>query len=309
MFIELWQGLRDLMHENSGTDSTDVGIVKPKLFINWAINDLACLYDWPFLRGEIQMTATAGSGLYVINPISQLTATAQTLYIYSNATADGGGSVIVKGKQIPGSNANYINVTDTVTLIATATATGGVTFSHIDSITRAVGSGTITVVTSTGGSVATIPSSTEYVSNDISKINAVVNQTDKVSIFEYNYSTYQKGNPNGSNLGTDAAYDMDYSGKIRFMNITSGDSVLILYQRTPKYLMDDRDRTEFPNKFYSKIINAAYEGYGLRYEDEGDALQGKMRYQSLLKEIVQDYLIGSNQQTRRILPKQFKRVL
>ncbi len=74
MYIELWQGLQDLMHENAGTNE----IARAKRFINNTIQDFGNAYDWEFLRGQTCITATA-NGLYTVQPINQLDASS---YVY-----------------------------------------------------------------------------------------------------------------------------------------------------------------------------------------------------------------------------------
>lgn len=305
MFIELWQGVRDLMHDNN----TDTAVANAKRFVNWTLQDLGNRYDWEFLKGTLQLTASAGSGLYVIDPIAQITATGTTLYVYSDATADGGSTVKLLGKQIPGSNADVIQSCDVVTIIGTATATGGVGFSHLDSIQRATGSGTVYVVTSAGGVVASLGASTTYLANDIKQIDKVVDQTNNKIITRYDYSDYQKGNPNDTNLTSDEAYDIDFNGQIRLMNVASGLSVLILYQRSPRYLINDIDRTEFPRFLYQKIINASWNGYGKRYQDEQDGTVGESIYTQLLDDIVSDYKMLGEKKGKRILPNWIRRTL
>ena len=304
MFIELWQGLRDLMHDNA----TDQSASDAKRFINWTLKDLSNVYEWEFLRGTLQVTATGGSGLYDLNVIQQLSATAQALYFQIDASADAGSVVTVYGKQVPGSNANVIMTNDAVTMAAGATASGGTTFSHIDHIVKATTSGSVYVTTSASGGdvVAILGANDTYLSNDIQRITKVIDQTASSDVIRYDYNTYQKGNPNDSSLGSIEAYDIDFDQKLRLMNISGTPSILILYQRFPKYLMYDQDRTEFPYQFYNQIIDACYQGYGLRYQDESDAWNGKVRYKELLNQIVSEWLMGRDKKQARVIPSWYK---
>lgn len=305
MFIELWQGLRDLAHENN--DSTSVANMKR--FINWTLKDLANEYDWEFLRGEINLTATGGSGVYSIDPILQLSATAEAIYGQSDATADGGDIIEVFGKSIPGSDADLIYQRDLITLVATATASGGVTFSHIDSIRRVAGDGTILVTNSSGVVLATLANTDIYVSNDINKVNKLISNTNDKQVKLYDYSTYQKGNPDNSNLGDDSAYDIDHMGQLRLMNVTVNDIFRIIYQREPRYLFNDQDRTEFKTALYPQIIDACYFGYVARYEDEADGTTLKAAYKAKMGQIIDAWLKGKDQRTSRVMPSWQKRRL
>lgn len=307
MFISLWQGVRDLMHDNSTTNATD----DAKRFINWTIQDLANEYDWEFLRGSLNITASAGAGIYSLQQLDQLTATAETLYAYTDATADSGLPVYVYGKQI-GASSNLTITADIMSLIGTATATGGMTFSSIDSIRKNTTSGTVTVVTSTGGVIATLSSTDRIKANDIRKINVVVDQNNSELMAAFDYNTYQQGNPNDSGRGTLQAYDIDFdpdyaNQSIRLMNVAVGRAALVIYQRIPRYLMRDNDRSEFPEYLYPGIIEAAYEGWGLRYQDEADGSQAKLRYKELLQEIVRTWITGKAQKGARVMPGWYRR--
>ena len=278
-----------------------------KRFINWTLKDLANEYDWEFLRGEINLTATGGSGVYNLEAILQLSATAETLYAQSDATADGGDILEVFGKSIPGSDADLIYQRDLMTLVATATATGGVSFSHIDGIRRVAGDGTILVTNSEGTVLATLTSTDTYLANDVNKINKVISNSNDKQIKPYDYSTYQKGNPDNSDLGDDGAYDIDYLGQLRLMNVTANDIFRIVYQREPKYLFNDQDRTEFKTSLYPQIIEACYFGYVARYEDESDGTTLKAAYKTKLGQIIDAWLKGKDQRTSRVMPSWQKR--
>lgn len=306
LFIELWQGVRDLMQDNATTEATR----SAKRFINWTLNDLSCAYNWEFLRGSLTLTATGGASTYDLSQISQLTATATTVYAQCASTADAGTSVFIFGKQIPGSNSNLVISNSEISVATTATASGGNTFSHIDSITRPIGSGNVIITTGSGSVIATLGPTTTYMSNDISKITRVTDLTNSRSVPLYGYDDYVKGNPNDSNLDSNyPAYDTDYSGYIRFMNISAGDCFQINYQRQPRYLSQDQDRSEFPYFLYQKIIDSSYQGYGLRFQDEADAQIGKARYLDLLDDIVSCWKRGTDQGTSRIMPAWLRRTL
>lgn len=302
LFIELWAGLRDLMGDNN----TAGDINDAKRFINWTMADLANEYDWEFLRGEQSITATAGSSVYDLSQINQLTATSETLYVFSDASADDGSVVTIYGKQIAASSTLNIS-SDPITIIGTATATGGIAYSHIDSIRKNTTNGSVTVVTSTGGAVATLTANETYISNDLNKINFVVDTTNDKRIIPYDRSTYERGNPDGSNLGSYSGYDIDHEGKLRLFNVDANTILNVIYQRIPRWLINDSDRSEFPRIFDSKIINAAYEGYGLRYRDQQDAQIGKQRYKALLQDIVESWVSGKDTPRQYVMPSWYKR--
>lgn len=309
LFIELWGGLRDLMGDNN----TPGDISDAKRFINWTMSDLALEYDWEFLRGQHLLTATAGSGAYSLDSISQLTATANTLYVYSDDAADEGLTVTIYGKQVAASSQLNISA-DPITILSGASATpatGAISYSHIDSIRKATSTGTVTVTVGspTGDTVATLSSTDTYVSNDISKINFITDTTNDKRVHPYDRNTYERGNPDSSNLGNYSAYDMDHEGQIRLFNVDANTALQILYQRIPRWLINDSDRSEFPRIFDQKIINAAYEGYGLRYRDQQDAQIGKQRYKALLEEIVESWKVGKDAPVRKVIPAQYRRQL
>ena len=304
LFIEMWSGLRDLLGDNNtATDINDA-----KRFINWTIRDLAQQYDWEFLRGNKSLTATAGSGVYDLSNLAQISATAETIYAQTDATADDGLVVTIFGKQIAADSVLNIS-SDPITIVATATASGGIVYSHIDSIRKAASTGNITVTTSAGGVIATLTDSDTYVSNDINKINYITDDSNQKRVNPYDESTYELGNPNGSNLGNFSAYDLDHEGKLRLFNVDANVALAIIYQRIPRWLIKDQDRSEFPDVFTSKIVNASYEGYGLRYRDQADANFGKQRYLDLLRDIVSDWVTAKDKPVNRIMPAWYKRRL
>jgi|ETNvirnome_2_300_1030623.scaffolds.fasta_scaffold01233_7 hypothetical protein len=304
LFIEMWAGLRDLMGDNN----TPGDINDAKRFINWTIRDLSQQYDWEFLRGTKSLTATGGSGVYDLSDIAQISATAETIYVQTDASADDGSIVTIFGKQIAASSTLNIS-SDPVTIVATATASGSIVYSHIDSIRKAASTGSITVTTSAGGVISTLAASETYKSNDIRKINYITDDSNQKRVHPYDDSTYELGNPNGSSLGNFSAYDLDHESMLKLFNVDANTVLSIIYQRVPRWLIKDQDRSEYPESFISKIVNASYEGYGLRYRDQQDATLGKQRYLGLLRDIVSDWLVGKDQPVNRIMPAWIKRKL
>lgn len=304
LFIELWAGLRDRLGDNN----TPVDINDSKRFINWTMRDLSQKYDWEFLRGTKLLTASAGSSVYDLSDIIQLEGSANTIYIQSDATADGGSIVTMYGKQIAASSTLNIS-SDPITIIGSATATGGITYSHLDSIRKAVSTGTITVTNSSSEVIATLSPTETYLSNDINKINFITDTSNLKQVRPYDESTYERGNPNGSNLGNFSAYDMDHEGKLRLFNVDTNVALSIIYQRIPRWLINDYDRSEFSEVYNARIINACYEGYGLSYRDQASQEAGKARYDTLLGEIVSDWKIGKDQPVSRVMPTWYKRRL
>ena len=256
----------------------------------------------------MDITASGGSTLYSLNPIHQLTATAETLRVSAELTADGGTFLTINGKQIPGANARINEITDIITVIGSATATGGTTFSHISNLQRASGSGDFFVYTSTGGLIATLGEGETYLSNDVRKINRIVDRSNDRDVQRYDYNNYQKGNPNDSNLGSYAYYDLDYDSQLRLLNVQNTTDVFrVLFQRQHKLLINDKDRSEFPEDLYPAIVEAAYEGWGLRYQDEQDGVLGKQLYDSLREKIVRKWLSGRERKPPRVIPAWYKR--
>lgn len=306
LFIELWIGLRDLLGDNeTAQDAND-----SKRFINWTLRDLSNRYDWEFLRGQKGLTATAGAGLYDLTNIAQISATAQSIFIQTDASADDGSIVTIFGKQIAASSALNVS-SDPVTLVATATASGAIQYSHLDSIRKAASTGTIIVTSSASGGdiIATLGPTDTYLSNDINKINIITDTSNLKRVHPYDEATFEQGNPDGSNLGNFSAYDINHEGQLQLFNVEASVLLKIFYQRVPRWLIKDQDRSEFPYIMTSKIINASYEGYGLRYRDQEDAQLGKQRYLGLLDDIVSDWKVGKDKPVARVMPIQYRRRL
>ena len=307
LFIELWQGLNKSMGDNNNAnDATEA-----KRFINYTLRDLSNRYDWEFLRGTKALTASAGSGIYDLNAIAQISATDQSIYVQSSVgSADAGAIVSVFGKQIAASSELNIS-SDAITIADGVTASGSIQYSHIDSFRKAASTGDITVTTalSGGDTIAIMSASETYIANDIRKINFINDDSNVKRVHPYDVNTYEKGNPNGSNLGNFSGYDLTHESKLNLFNVDAGVALSIFYQRTPRYLINDQDRGEFPEEFAPKIIDACYQGYGLRFRDQADAQIGMQRYESLLDAMVADWKIGKDAPQGRIIPAWFKRRL
>jgi hypothetical protein len=304
MFIELWNGVRNLSHDNNQETARE----NAKAFVNWTLRDLANEYDWGCLRGTLQVTATADDMLLDLTQIHQLTASANTLYIYSDATADGGLVIQAFGKRV--NTDNTFDVTsDSVTLIATATATGGVSFSHIDHFRKATTSGSVYIVSAGGDLIATLGPTDTYVSNDVSKINSIsdISNTRRVDFIDY--ATQRKADPGLTYNAQYSGYDIGHENAIQLLNCPSGTVLLISYQRLPRNLVLDHDRTEFPPSLWPGIIDTAYIGWALRFQDEADGTQGKAAYKTKLREIASSFITGKDKKSARVMPSWYKRGL
>jgi hypothetical protein len=93
-------------------------------------------------------------------------------------------------------------------------------------------------------------------------------------------------------------------------NVLVNTDVLMFYQKIPRTMILPTDTTEFPRNLWPKIVEAAYWGYGLRYEDEADAVQGMANYKGKLQECVEAWLISRGNSSigrSRVMPARVRR--
>jgi len=309
MYIELWSGLRDLMHENQSSQSKS----RAQQFINWSLKDVASEFAWPFLRGTKSFTPTA-NGTYDLNNIEQLTGLSANIYAIPSAAGDAGATVYINGKYINTTTSAYNVVNSSIVLSAGVSASASQQFSHIDSFLKPVTSGVITLTNGSGNVICTLGASDTYIANDIRKISAVVDTNSGSQVIPFDYNMFVKANPGTTNSSSQLAWDLDYGSQIRVMNIspTSTYAFNVLYQRDPKYLVNDYDRTEFPTYFYQDIIDYAYKVYGKGYEDEATVTPDGNLYQLkqvLIAEMIRKYTSGGDRKSQRILPRGHKRTI
>lgn len=283
MFIELWKGLLDYYHDNNS--ATD--IANAKLFINWAITDIANGFDWPFLRGNMSLDVSA-DGVYTIDRFQQLSAVA---YVYGNTTvsADNGAIVTVHGKYV--SENTYYNATDNLICsanISPYSASSDNYYHYIDHFIKPITTDSI-VILSGVNTLVTLGANETCISNDVRKITSIIDPVNNKDATNLDYNTQSLGNPNASTSGSRGGYDIDYLNNIRFFNINSPRTYTINYQRNPKYLSENTDITEFPRWFYQDIIDYAYKVYGMRFQDEQDAWNGIQLKPVLLQEIIRKH--------------------
>lgn len=304
MFIELWQGLRDLYHDNKQTESEN----NAKRFINWAIRDLANEYDWEFLRATTSLTPSA-DGEYNLNPITQLSSLSANIYAIAALSADNGVSVYMGGKKLSeavSSNPTLTIDSDTFTISAgvSASASG---YSQLDWFYKQATNGAVYITNGTAV-IATLGASDTYVSNNIRRISQIVDPTGNNCLYYIDYATELKGNPSSSAISAYTGYDFNGAGNIRIFNAQNV-ALTILYQKLPKYLINNYDRTEFPYEMYQDIIDFAYRVYGKRFQDEADAIQDMGV--SALKHMLAGEIIRkwSPQKKQRVVPRGLRRAV
>lgn len=306
MYIQLHDDLRNLMNDNESSQAR----ANAKSFINYALRDIANEYDWEFLRGSTTFSPTA-NGTYNLNPITQLTGLSATIYGIASSSSDDGKIVNVFGKYINSTTSAYSSIVSAITVSASLTASAGQSFTVIDAFTKPVTSGSIIITSGSGNIICTLGANDTYVSNDIRKINAIVNTTNDKNVIRYDYNKFVKGSPDESVDSDVLAWDVDYGSTVRVMNLntTSTPTYKVLYQRQNKPLINDWDKPEFPEYFYPDIIMYAYEVYGKRYQDEADAVNGSQLYllkKELINEIIRKWVSGGDRPSQRILPRGYK---
>lgn len=277
-----------------------------KKFINYSIRDIAGAYDWEFLRGSCTASVSA-DGVYDLNRFTQLEASSVIRAICS-AAGDNGADILIAGKYISNptvASASDVEITySTIDASAAASTSATQGYTHIDYITKPVTIASV-FVTSASGLLVTLGGSETYVANDIRKINSITDGTYVVWNFDWNNQV--KANPNSASSGSVAGYDIDYRNKLRAFNVGSTRSLTVYYQRLPKYLIHDQDRTEFPYEFYPDIVQYAYYQYALRYQDEQDAWNGKQAAPFLLDNIIKKWTLGKDKKNIRVMPSWFRR--
>lgn len=290
------------MHENAGTNE----IARAKRFINNTLQDFGNGYDWEFLRGMTSITATA-DGVYTIQPISQLNASSY-IYFQIVEAADNGITVNVNGKYLNGDT--IIPASGTVTVTYGATASANQYFHQLDNFTKNISTGSIIVTTATGGHIAILNAGSTYIANDIKKINSVICPGDNTFARFIDWNDQAKGNPDYQSTGGNKGYDIDYQTSIRVFNLPQTSALDIYYQRSPRYLIGNLDRTEFPRSMYQDIINYAYQIYGKPYEDEASILPDTSYFElkkALINEIIYKWTQGKDDKGRRVMPDWIKR--
>lgn len=309
MFIELWSPLQTKLHENNSEDS----IVLCKRLINDTLQDLSNKFTFEFLTDMKSYTTTADDQMVILdgNTPYNLDASA-IMYAYCTATGDSGTLLTINGKRINSDNTFDITA-ESLTLCTTATATGAIGWSHIDSFIRTGTVGDVVVINSAGTELLRIDNDVKVSKEDIGKITAIVNIVSGKEVVEVDPAMILKGGLSISSgtLGintTTPAYALLQNG-IGLAGVGASSTLLITYQKTPRVLNQNIDSTEFPRQLWPKIIEAAFLN-GLRHEDEADGQYGMEKYNSKLEEIVSDWVMGRGQSTigrPRVMPAGVKR--
>jgi hypothetical protein len=304
MFIHLWQELRDKLHENN--DSTTQA--KCKQILNDTLKDLANEYDWEFLTSDYSFTTTATSDGYSVDPIPDLSA-AYTLYAQATPLSAGSGVITILGTRI-NADGSYDLTSDSISLIATATASGGISFSHIDAIRSTGVAGTVSITNSSAAVLATLSSTDREINyKPLLRPTGIFDVTKSQEIRYVDVKTALKGDPTGQFLGQSEYWTQE--GDLFYLaNVLVNTDVLMFYQKIPRTMILPTDTTEFPRNLWPKIVEAAYWGYGLRYEDEADAVQGMANYRGKLQECVDAWVSSRGNSSigrSRVMPARVRR--
>jgi type IV secretory pathway protease TraF len=307
LFIQLWSDLRNLYHDNKTATSFE----NAKLFINYSIRDIANEYDWEFLRNNKTITPSSDQE-YSLNPITQLSALTANIYGIASAGADDGTIVSMFGAKInelvsSNPTITYDDTTFTVSAGVSASSTG---WSDIQYFYKPVTNGSIFF---TNGStiIATLSATDTYIANDFRKINKIVDATNSQPLEAIDWSTQLEGNPSGTSNSDLRGYDYVGNGKVRFFNV-SGNPYTVIYQRKPRWLVNNQDRTEFPEEFYQDIVQYAYRVYGKQFQDEATAVPDQQiddLKKMLIGNIIRKWTNGGDNKPKRILPRGYTRAV
>jgi len=307
LFINLWSGLRDLYQDNK----TPASQANAQRFINWAIRDIGNEYDWEFLRNSRTVTPSSDQE-YSLNPITQLSGLSATIYAIADNAADDGVVVSMFGSKInEGVSSNpTITYDDTTFTVSAGVSASSIGWSDIQYFYKPVTTGSIYFTNGTTV-IATLSATDTYVANDFRKINKVVEAANSQPLEPIDWSTQLEGNPSGTSQSDLRGYDFVGNGKIRFFNV-SGNPYTVIYQRRPKWLVNNYDRTEFPEDFHQDIVQYAYRIYGKQYQDEATQTPDQQiddLKKILIGNIIRKWTNGGDNKPKRILPRGYARAV
>lgn len=266
----------DLAEQLNDTESDN--LTRCKKWINWTYRDLTNMYNFPELQESVSTTASSYD-FKRIDPIK----TAGTVSFISDQGADTSITATIYGYSLSTTTRTY--QTENVALLGTATASGSDSFSVIDRIELAETIGNVTVYVG-GVEVATILPGETSIANNFKKIIKVEASGDVIPM-----STRDRILKYGTGDTTDKVYTLTGS-TVTFYGL-GGATPTIYYQTKHPWLIEDYDESPlFVEE--SDIVDAAWMGWGLRFEDEADGTQWKAQYEAKLQEIIGDNARGQD---------------
>jgi len=301
LFIHLWSGLRDIYHDNN----TDTSMENAKRFINWSIRDIGNEYDWEFLRGTVTGTPTA-DGEYNLSRITQPTGVSAAIYVIPQLSADDGTIVQMYGSRVMDSLNTVEHGMDNITISADLSASSYA--SDIQYLSKPITTGDVYFSDGTR-IIATMMSDETYISNNIRKINKVIDATNNTKVEPIDWSTQAEGNPSGATIYQ--GYDFVGSSRIRFFGV-SGNPYRLIYQAKPKWLVLNTDRTEFPEELYQDIVQYSYRVYGKQFQDEATQVPDQQiddLKKMLIGNIIRKWTNSGDRKGIRIMPRGITRAV
>jgi hypothetical protein len=300
MYIQLWTGLRDLYHDNKTTTSMD----NAKRFINWSLRDIGNEYDWEFLRDEVQVTPTADIE-YNLNRITQPTGCSANIFGIASAAADNGTIAQVYGAVVNNVLNTIAYQSTNLELSAAVSASG--TVSDIQYISKPETTGTVYFSDGTR-IIATMSPNETYISNDIRKVNKVVDVNGNTVVTQIDWATQADGSPDGTTVLQ--GYDFVGSSRIRFFGARG--TYNIIYQKKPRWLINNTDRTEFPEELHQDIVQYAYRVYGKQYQDEATQVPDQQiddLKKMLIGNIIRKWSNSGDKKNIRVTPRGYARAV
>ena len=273
-FYDLYFDLADQLN-----DTADDNLTRCKKWINWTLRDLTNLYDFEELQDSVTTTASS----YDFKRLDKLTSST-TIGMFSNSSADTAITATVFGYNLAGGTRTYQS--ENVAINGTATASTTNNFSVIDRIETAEAVGDITVSDGTK-ELGVILSGETRIANDFEKIIKVDANGDVRPITNRDRLLQFPGDSN-----FDDKYYTVQGNVVTFYNLGGG-TPTIYYQRKHPWMIEDYDEISL-RVTDSDIADAAWAGWGLRFEDESDGSQWKAAYKSKLQEIVADSIMGDD---------------
>jgi len=273
-FYDLYYDLADQLN-----DTAIDNLTRCKKWINWTLRDLTNLYDFEELQDSVSTTASS----YDFNRLSKITAST-TIRLSSDSALDTGITATIFGYNLAGGTRTYL--TENVAINGTATASSTSSFSVIDRIELAETVGNITISDGADALGTILPGET-LIANDFEKVIKIDASGDVKPISVRDRLLQFPG---------DADFDDKYysikGSVVTFYNL-GGATPTIYYQRKHPLLIEDYDETPL-RVTDSDIVDAAWAGWGLRFEDESDGSQWKAAYKAKLQEIVADSIVGDD---------------
>jgi len=273
-FFDMYYDLADQLN-----DTADDNLIRTKKWVNWTLRDLVNMFNFP----ELQQTVTTTADAYNFNRILPIK-TASTITFVSNDSSDTAVTATVYGYNLSAKTRTLQS--ENVALNGTATASTTSNFAFIDRIELAETLGDVTVSNGTGV-ISTILAGETVVGNDFKNIIKIDQNADVKPISTEDRLLQFPGDTNFA-----GKYYTQTGKTVQFYNATGAKT--IVYQRKHPWMINDYEEVALFIE-ESDIVDAAWMGWGLRFEDEQGADNWKALYKRKLEEIIGNYNTPSDQ--------------